>query len=110
MSYLHWHVGMKVVCVEGANREHGYGDEKLPETGRVYTIREIKPCMGSGVVCITLREIVNEKRTYFQVDLRREVFGECAWPAHTFRPIQDRKTDISVFTALLNDQKQKEPA
>lgn len=99
MSYRDWHVGMKVVCIDDA----GVPGARLYR-GSVYTIKSIrmsdrdsyfKGVPGPWLV-VELVEIINPTGTGFNV--RR------------FRPVQPRKTDISLFTAMLNGQRQDEPA
>jgi hypothetical protein len=85
MSYLNWHVGMKVVCVKP------FGDELMK--GNVYTIT----WLGGGSV-------------FRHVPHCRVNGGEQAWMLERFRPVHDRKTDISIFTRMLNPQKQEERA
>lgn len=99
MSCLDWHIGMKVVLREGAPLGF-YEGWTYPRFGQVYSIRQIF-LSKAGIPCIRLREVLNR-------DLRAgfEPGFACKW----FRPVQTRKTDISVFTALLNGQKQEEPA
>ena len=79
-----------MVCIEGGRwwtpREgmnpHG------PETGEVYVISALD--IEDGDLFIALKG-----------------FGEWdSFEAAAFRPVQERKTDISIFTAMLNPQKQ----
>lgn len=97
-----WTVGMEVVCVESTENRDGYGDEILPVKGEHYTLRDIGVDPAIGSVCVWLVEIVNEERRYTHSLLGRDVVTEPAFPAYRFRPVQRRKTDISVFQALLN--------
>lgn len=106
MSYLNWHVGMKVECINGT-----FGDRnhprlmgcQWPEIGVVYTIRSIgfaTASYGKGVI-IWLEEIHNPS-----VKFRDLPEMEMAFAASFFRPVQTRKTSIEVFTRMLNHQKQ----
>lgn len=100
MSYLDWHVGMKVVCIlegEWASTLDGrsYGDLRAPEVGIVYTISRI--ISQGGLVAIQLDELPTQHRSGIEV----------AFLADHFRPLPHRKTDISVFTAMLTSNKQK---
>ena len=54
-----------------------------------------------GTPGILLEEIINPPCPYF-----KGTFEPSFFPAH-FQPITDRKTDISVFTAMLNDITEK---
>lgn len=95
-------VGQKVVCISGPiSNDGGYGDEKQPEIGRVYTIR----CMETwdGILCVSLVEIINPIHSYLQA------VGELVFVASRFRPVVSRKTDISIFKRMLTPS-QKELA
>lgn len=92
-------VGQKVVLVHDFDpgvRASAPGDGiTLPQMGVVYTIREI------GLYCdepiVWLNEIVNEPHFYIDIfDVAEQGFG-----ATRFRPVVEKKTDISVFTAML---------
>ena len=91
-------VGQKVVCIETWVRRNGVGDEIGPVAGEIYTIRDIgflNPA-APDVVAVLLAEIRNAVHDY--VDGR----GETCFAAHRFRPVVERKTDISIFTQMLN--------
>jgi hypothetical protein len=85
MSHLNWHVGMKVVCVDNS------GDGKDLDLGRVYTISDIYKCVQPDLT------------TPIFVDLVEKPSG--GWFPRRFRPVQPRKTDISMFTAMLTKDK-----
>lgn len=91
-------VGQKVVCIDAKFLPGSYyGDENLPILGHIYTVREIQVAEhapGQPVV-VRLVEIVNPLKEY--------QFGtmECAFLAYRFRPLEKRKTDISIFLKLL---------
>lgn len=91
-----FHVGQKVECVKTINMADVAFGEILPLKGSIYTVREIDSGISDGGASLRLEEIINEKHYY--------VGGmqECSFMHHGFRPIVARKTDISVFTALLN--------
>lgn len=99
MSYLDWHVGMKVVCVDGSNR---YASNiVLPKAGTVYTIRKIVASWPHWLTAkpkpaIWLEEIVRP------VGLHGV---EHPYGADRFRPVQTKKTDISIFTVMLDPSK-----
>ena len=92
MSYRDWHVGMKVVCIDGRWDPNQPG-ENSPVDGGLYTIRTIE-ADGDGVF-IRLVEIINPTNT-------RDGDEECRFTTKSFRPVRVRKTDIAVFTALLS--------
>lgn len=113
MSHLDWHVGMKVVCVgcEGTPKppgfweqwEKGWGIVK-PHRNEVYTIREMR-ISPAGRLHLRLVEVINPSIEF--TDAPRQ---EPWWDAAAFRPVQTRKTDISVFTAMLTGSKERSPA
>ncbi|WP_334154722.1 hypothetical protein [Agrobacterium pusense] len=100
-------VGQKVVMVE-AYKPHVYeraADEgvTLPTKGTVYTIRGMEPGEGwhVGMTFIWLEELHNAP----------SLDGiEPNWDASLFRPLVERKTDISIFKAMLNPSKEQVPA
>lgn len=74
-----FHVGQKVVCVEPT-------DDLVK--GQIYTVLSI---LCDGLI---------------KVDRTRPGI-EWLFYAHRFRPVVERNTDISIFTALLNPSPQK---
>lgn len=108
-DYTSWHVGMKVVCVSPIINLNAYGDELIPVVGKVYALREIAPCSWSGIMSVYLAELVNPERRYILPN-GSAIEGEPGFDAKHFRPVQTRKTDISVFTAMLHDKKERERA
>jgi len=102
MSYRDWHVGMKVVCVDDSNRTYEHMGFTYVKKGSVYTIREMYM---TTRLAILVEEVVNRPAAVRGHGIREPGFGACH-----FRPVQPRKTDISIFTAMLNNQRQEEPA
>jgi hypothetical protein len=98
-------VGQKVVCI-AESRGGGYPDDKRPVVGSVYTIRGIeidrRGCIDP--IGVLLEEIVNEPRMYRGYDEPSEV----SFASTRFRPVVERKTDISIFTEIL--RKASKPA
>jgi hypothetical protein len=94
-------VGQKVVCVDASDQRN----RKFPVTkGTIYTIQAIVEAldfMGDGGACAFLcglgRDVcpIMGKQTPFA--LRR------------FRPIVERKTDISIFTEMLRRESAPSP-
>ena len=91
-----WHVGQKIVCIKNTffrtsrNREHKLHGIVVDQ---VYTVAAIDPVGGlAGIVC--LKEIHGVK---FQSN--GDLLG---YPIPCFRPLIDKKTDITVFTEMLN--------
>ena len=88
-----FHVGQKVVCVNDTPLVEG-GDLSGLKKGRIYTVREVglySP-LAPTVPCIRIKEITN----------RPKIKG-VEWPyrEYRFKPLEERKTDISVFERLL---------
>jgi hypothetical protein len=83
-------VGQKVVCVDAS----GLTLIKPLTIGAVYTIRELydDPIRGPAVM---LEEIINIMHPR----------GEFGYRSVRFRPIVERKTDISIFTKMLTDKR-----
>lgn len=99
MSY-NFHIGQKVVCIRGADRSSVTRDGWAPKTGGIYTIRGIYD--GPIRVDLNFEEYVHHE---FHDD-----GAEIGWNSERFRPIVERKTDISIFKAMLTPSKQRVPA
>jgi hypothetical protein len=85
-------VGQKVICVNDVEYPHAYGLPGMDglTKGHVYTVREVGlSSWVDGRPAVRLAEIV---RPHDDVPF---------W-AHRFRPLVERKTDISVFKKLLD--------
>jgi hypothetical protein len=90
-----FHIGQKVVCVDAK------GTKNLTK-GAVYTINSFDS--GPGLWRGQLMEfgiLLNEAKPNP---------GDVAFAPVRFRPVVERRTDISVFTAMLNDAKRMQPA
>jgi hypothetical protein len=103
-----FYVGQKVVCVSddwwlnGERHDRWY--KRLPVCGEVYTIRSIvvlNEFMG-GIAGLKLEEFI------FPDGSRFDGNGEGAFIATHFRPVIERKTDISIFTRILDDVSKRE--
>lgn len=100
-------VGQKVVCVRSWENLYGHKNISGPLEGEIYTIREIgfihpdRP----DILTVRLAEIVNS-------ELDSEEYGkwEPSFAAYRFRPLVERKTDISCFTKLLKTKSLEELA
>lgn len=91
-------VGQKVVCVGSPVRVAGLGDI-LPMPGEIYTIRDIKAASAKSKLrglAFRLMEIRNKPRPIAEGGL-----GESNFSQKYFRPLTERKTDISILKALL---------
>ncbi len=108
MSYLNWHVGMKVVCVDSkwdVEPDTFSNSVRDPIKGDILTIREM--CVGNGPDW----EGENLYLRFAEIHNPPDSDGEEAYYyAGQFRPLAELKTDISLFTAMLTDTKQKVPA
>lgn len=91
-NYTSWHCGMKVVCIKRGAWQGTLVDTRKcpkPKYGEVCTISAIDHL--SGYVCI-----------------RVEGYHPKDWfTASRFRPVQTRKTDISVFQRILSNPHKK---
>jgi hypothetical protein len=74
-----------------------------PVKGDVYTVRAfVVPYVGyPGTPGMLLEEVINPPCPYFE-----GTFEPSFFPSH-FRPLSERKADISVFTATLNKTLEK---
>jgi hypothetical protein len=102
-------VGDNVVCVDGAwsPRQRRAADRQglpLPEEGGIYTIRTIGVVI-PGRVHVRLEELINPILDYAFKGPIEQAFDHVM-----FRPVQPRKTDISIFTRLLNTTPVREDA
>lgn len=95
-----FHIGQKVVCIndEWYHPPSPFAISK-PRLGVVYRIRAIEHCLIADATYLLLDEVINPIVPGFR--------NEPDFLATCFRPIVEKKTDISVFTAMLN-QKQRE--
>lgn len=89
---MNFRVGQKVVCIS----DDWFCQHPIvfPIKGRIYTVRgkNLEPHNAVSPVGLYLVEIVNT------------VFGarENAFDAEGFRPLVEKKTDISIFTHMLS--------
>ena len=95
-------IGQRVVCVDTTCRGMtGRPVSYWIKEGSIYTIRWIGhwECpFYPGGICVRLEEIERPS----------EHWGDCPFYADRFRPLVEKKTDISVFKALLNPVQEKE--
>lgn len=88
-------INQRVVCVDD-------GTPFLPERGRVYTVRAILSWNfdNGNYVALLLDEIRNPV-----LDWVGEGRSEHPFWIGRFRPVVERKTDISIFKAMLNPKR-----
>lgn len=94
-----FHIGQQVVCV-GRFAPHRWV-KNYPQVGSIYRIRGFRDIGDVNLLFIWLEEIVNPLAVFY--DGHSE---EPSFDLRGFRPV--RKTDISVFTEMLNTQPIKE--
>ncbi len=92
-------VGQKVVCVSDTYEGYGartgrpitYRFHKQLTVGSVYTIRGLGyPRNPNNDLILTLEELVHPRK------------NNAGFPAACFKPVKEIKTDISIFTKILN--------
>lgn len=94
-----FHIGQQVVCV-GQFAPHRWV-RSYPQVGSIYRIRGFRDIGYDNLLFIWLEEIVNPPAVF--ADGHSE---EPSFDLRGFRPV--RKTDISVFTEMLNPTKVEE--
>lgn len=107
-----FHVGQKVVCIDDDKTPPAghvvLTDMIFPVIGRIYTIREIRLGAVGNMPCVALDEIPFQ---VVEVLVDNEVkVGDVVFNAEAFRPLVSRKTDISIFKAMLNPKHEAVPA
>ena len=98
-------VGQKVVCVDDQGTDP-HGVLELHK-GNIYTIRWIgmyKHPFEPNQLCVRLYEI-NQRGTVGRSQPVPDRHKDIPFRATRFRPLEERKTDISVFITLLTPKK-----
>ena len=94
---MSFRIGQKVVCI---NAENFCGGTWTPGyeliKGEIYTITHLGLLIGSGRPGCNIAELPPHPR------------HECRFGIFRFRPLVDRKTDISIFTRMLDGVRDKE--
>ena len=85
-------VGQKVTMIAPHQFESMCEDEVQPVFGDIYTVRCVVNIIGR--LALIFDEIKNPRDRYHNS-------GEACFNARRFRPIVERKTDISVFDEIL---------
>ncbi|WP_144378500.1 hypothetical protein [Mesorhizobium amorphae] len=116
MSYVDWYVGMKVVCIAPPEQIAKWQADApmatCPKSNGVYTVREIRDdarWLGRHLV-VLLSEISNAHMIGITVKANFICFVEPGFTVENFRPLQARKADISIFSAMLTGAKERERA
>lgn len=100
-----WHIGQKVVCINDTYLDPGWQHvANKPVKGQVYTIRDIYPDWFREYDChdpaFLLEEITNPPDVWSMGD-NKLVIDEVHFWCDRFKPLEEKKTDISAFTSLL---------
>jgi hypothetical protein len=98
---MNFRVGQKVVCMDAAPHAKyspwkvrlGASMDGLKDRA-IYTVRAVN--LYRGQPCIYLAEIARS------LDPNIPEAGEPGYSPKRFRPVVERKTDISIFTAMLD--------
>ena len=94
MTFL---VGQKVVCVDTKSPViiwRGSAPSGIRE-GSIYTVSRVSISPHTNRPALQLYELPTQNE-----------IGDCWYQAMRFRPIVERKTDISIFTAMLKTERQ----
>lgn len=86
-------IGQKVVCVDASNSPGRRWLEDAPTVGEVYTVTRY--FLRLGKPCVHLAEIERSAAA------KRIMGMNVGYWAFRFRPVVERKTDISIFQAML---------
>ena len=101
-----FHIGQRVVCIHDVGSRPANEFPNVAVKGSIYTVRGfVSPDVGyERTPGMLLEEVVNPPWEY-----KEGVFEPSFHPYH-FRPLVQHKTDISVFTRMLDSVRMEEPA
>jgi hypothetical protein len=101
-----FHIGQRVVCIHDVGCPPANEFSNVPIKGSIYTVRGfVSPDVGyERTPGMLLEEVVNPPWEY-----KEGIFEPSFHPYH-FRPLVQHKTDISVFTRMLDNVRTEEPA
>jgi hypothetical protein len=92
---MNFQVGQKVVCVKNGPWWGGNRDRLV--LGAIYTIRRLIVA-DDGDLIFQIHEIQRSPKA-------RQIWGDdVGYAAFRFRPVVERKTDISIFTKMLKPE------
>jgi len=95
-----FYVGQKVVCVDASNMPGArWRANEAPVEGQVYTVMAVRVTR-EGLQVLQLREL--DRCEAVKAWVARNIGKFAGYDARRFRPVVERKTDISVFKAMLN--------
>ncbi len=105
-----WYVGMKVAFISLPNPRTTKDFTKLPEIGQVTTITRIELVEPGQVIMFADGGIFvcSAPGPVIYIDVSWDN-GATLWAAKAWRPVNERPTDISIFTAMLTDVKHRQP-
>jgi hypothetical protein len=91
-------IGQKVVCVDDGPIDERYIGFKMEiARGEIYTVRWVGPSPHPDYLGVPAVRLVGINRGFDH----NTPCNDMPFSAHRFRPIVERKTDISIFTRLL---------
>jgi hypothetical protein len=96
-------IGQKVVCVDADSGAGEWPRGSKLILGRVYTVRGIEPTV-LGTAGLKLFEICLTSTPGHCGIISKKTYKDAAYRADRFRPIVERKTDISIFKRMLKPQ------
>lgn len=103
-----FYVGQKAVCIDDSFGPGPWdrGRPYLPIAGEIYIVRltGMQKFQTETAPALWLSEVVNPVHLWEDGEI-----GEIGFSSHRFRPLVERKTDISIFTKILDDVKSKQP-
>jgi hypothetical protein len=98
-----FHVGQKVVCLDDSSES--LDGTKFIEKDAIYTIRWVGIFDLGGIIvptlCLRLAGINRGEGVWDIRHSNREAAYDMPYRATRFRPVIERKTDISIFTEML---------
>ena len=94
-------IGQRVVCIESGLPARNFPN--VPRAGRIYTVRSVFFDDFRKRVGIHLAELVNQPTL-----TRDKGMFEVGFAAKCFRPVVERKTDISIFVKMLDEVNNKQ--
>jgi hypothetical protein len=107
---MRFYIGQRVVCVGGRATSRSPAFWKawreqhkiiIPQRGIVYTIRDTRMAK-DGTQRARLMEIINPAVPFTDAPDQEPWFQSAS-----FRPVVERKTDISIFTRMLTPEKER---
>jgi hypothetical protein len=98
-------IGQQVVCIHDVSSPPANEFQNVPVKGSIYTVRGfVLPDVGyERTPGMLLEEVVNPAWEY------KEGIFEPSFHPYRFRPLIQRKTDISVFKRMLDSVRTEEP-